>query len=58
MELVLMTDVEGVLGVLLPRVLEGVLAHALEGDGLEGAGGDDAVGVGVIAVTGMPRPDT
>src|SRR5512132_2862608 len=37
------------LGVLLAGVLEGVLAHALEGDGLEVAGGDDAVGVDGVA---------
>src|SRR5260370_28994461 len=37
------------LRILLPGVLEGVLAHALEGDGLQEARGDDAVGVDVVA---------
>src|SRR5207245_10978665 len=41
--------VERVLGVLLARVLEGVLAHALEGDLFEEARRDDAVGVDVVA---------
>ena len=41
--------VERMLGILLARVLEGVLAHALEGHGLQEAGGDDAVGVDVVA---------
>src|SRR5215471_238081 len=41
--------VERVLGVLLARVLEGVLAHRVEGHGFEEAGGDDAVGVDVVA---------
>src|ERR1700693_2328062 len=40
------------LGVLLLGVFEGVLAHALEGDGLEEARGDDAVGVDVVAGDG------
>src|SRR6266478_7478350 len=40
------------LGVLFPRILEGVLAHGLEGHGLEEAGGDDAVGVDVVAGDG------
>src|SRR5207247_213019 len=44
--------VEGVLGVLLLGVLEGVLAHALEGDGLQEARRDDAVGVDVVAGDG------
>src|SRR5205807_1004318 len=44
--------VEGVLGVLLPRVLEDVLAHGLEGHFLEKARGDDAVGVDVVAGQG------
>src|SRR6266508_4932267 len=44
------------LGVLLPRVLEGVLAHGLEGDGLEKARGDDAVGVDVVAGEGDAAP--
>src|SRR2546427_5204570 len=37
------------LGVLLLRVLEGVLAHGLEGHFLQEARGDDAVGVDVVA---------
>src|SRR2546427_11709556 len=37
------------LGVLLLGVLEGVLAHALEGHFLQEARGDDAVGVAVVA---------
>src|SRR5713226_3722897 len=44
--------VEWMLGVLLPRVLEDVLAHALEGHGLQEARGDDAVGVDVVAGEG------
>src|ERR1700675_286876 len=40
------------LGVLLLGVFEGVLAHALEGDGLQEARGDDAVGVDVVAGDG------
>src|SRR5262249_3816223 len=41
--------VERMLGVLLLRVLEGVLAHGLEGHFLQEARGDDAVGVDVVA---------
>src|SRR5712692_5210291 len=44
--------VERMLGVLLLRVLEGVLAHGLEGHFLEKARGDDAVGVDVVAGQG------
>src|SRR6185295_17411341 len=44
--------VERVLGVLLAGVLEGVLAHALEGHGLQEAGGDDPVRVDVVAGDG------
>src|SRR5881397_600309 len=40
------------LGVLLFRVLEGVLAHGLEGHFLEKACGDDAVGVDVVTGQG------
>src|SRR3989454_781320 len=40
------------LGVLLLRVLEGVLAHGLEGHFLQEARGDDAVGVDVVAGQG------
>src|SRR3989442_14707842 len=40
------------LGVLLLRVLEGVLAHGLERHFLEEARGDDAVGVDVVAGDG------
>src|SRR5256885_12878462 len=40
------------LGVLLLRVLEGVLAHRLEGHFLQEARGDDAVGVDVVAGQG------
>src|SRR3989449_2700504 len=40
------------LGVLLARVLKGVLAHGLEGHFLEKARGDDAVGVDVVAGQG------
>src|SRR5882672_6631015 len=40
------------LGVVLARVLEGVLAHGLEGHFLEEARGDDAVGVDVVAGDG------
>src|SRR6266852_9089985 len=40
------------LGVLLARVLEGVLAHALEGHFLQKPRGDDAVGVDVVAGQG------
>src|SRR5947208_10616553 len=48
--------VERVLGVLLLRVLEGVLAHALEGDGLQEARGNDPVGVDVVAGHGDAAP--
>src|SRR5262249_11983657 len=41
--------VEGVLGVLLLGVLEGVLAHRFERDFLEEARGNDAIGVDVVA---------
>src|SRR5262249_40769610 len=42
--------VEGVLGVMLARVFEGVLAEAREGDGLQEPGRADAVGVDVVSV--------
>src|SRR5207244_11356920 len=48
--------VEGVLVALLPRVLEGVVAHALEGHGLEEARGDDPIGVDVVAGHGDAAP--
>src|SRR6266852_3117356 len=44
------------LGVLLACVLEGVLAHALEGHFLQKARGDDAVGVDVVAGQRDPAP--
>src|SRR5260370_2113206 len=44
------------LRILLPGVLEGVLAHALERDGLQEARGDDAVGVDVVAGQGDAAP--
>src|SRR4029453_11151275 len=48
--------VERMLGVLLARVLEGVLAHALERHFLQEARGDDAVGVDVVARHGNASP--
>src|SRR5215469_17211058 len=45
------------LGILLARVLERVLAHALERDGLEKARGNDAVRVDVVAGDGNAAPD-
>src|SRR5207302_3339613 len=48
--------VERVLGVLLLGILEGVLAHALEGDGLQEARGDDPIGVDVVAGHGDAAP--
>src|SRR5205814_2615532 len=48
--------VERVLGVLLLGVLEGMLAHALEGDGLQEACGDDPIGVDVVAGHGDAAP--
>src|SRR5256712_12799970 len=48
--------VERVLGVLLLGVLEGVLAHALEGHGLQEARGDDSIGVDVVAGHGDAAP--
>src|SRR5262249_60183159 len=44
--------VERVLGVLLARVLEGVLTHGVEGHRFEEAGGDDAISVDVVAGDG------
>src|SRR5258708_39444977 len=44
------------LRILLLGVLEDVLAHALEGDGLQEARGDDAVGVDVVAGQGDAAP--
>src|SRR5213593_5077001 len=44
------------LRILLPRVLEGVLAHALEGHGLQEARGDDPIGVDVVAGHGDAAP--
>src|ERR1700675_1945144 len=41
--------IEGVLGILLARVLEGVLSEPVERHGLEVPGRDDAVGIDVIA---------
>src|SRR5215831_5954945 len=48
--------VERVLGVLLARVLEGVLPEALERHRLQEPRGDDAVGVDVVAEQGNPAP--
>src|SRR5262245_56063338 len=44
------------LRILFPRVLEGVLAHALERHFLQEARGDDAVGVDVVAGHGNAAP--